>query len=252
MIMADKVTRILLDALKQAWADPAEQPLYKSGKLNGLFSSRTGASGEAASIALRDGLLQVVRTEAKGKGNVEWVRPTPRAVEFLHRHESPVEALKDLQGLLQTNRQYVPLWLAELQRDLHQLSQKIGEQANKWTHRLDGLSEQVQQALNRIEAAGAAVPDGAGADSPWAVEILTYLDRRRTSGAPGHCPLPELFAALREAHNELSVQAFHDTLRRLQDRGILRLLPFEQSPNAIPAPEYALVDGSGVLYFVTR
>ena len=54
--MADKVSTILIDALKQAWAEPAEQRLYKSGKLDGLFSSRMGVNGEAASRALRDGL----------------------------------------------------------------------------------------------------------------------------------------------------------------------------------------------------
>src|SRR5262249_13681504 len=160
-----KVTAALLEGLKQAWAEPAEQPLYKSGKINGLFSSRTGANGEAAAIALRDGLLEIVRTETKGKLTVEWVRPTPRAVEFLHRHQSPVEALKDMQAVLQTNRQYIPLWLAEFQRELHELAQRISAEAAKWSHRLDGLNEQVGKAITRLEAAGGIVPDGAGADS---------------------------------------------------------------------------------------
>src|SRR5262249_6273646 len=157
--------------------------------------------------------------------------------EFLHRHQSPVEALKDMQAVLQTNRQYIPLWLAEFQRELHELAQRISAEAAKWSHRLDGLNEQVGKAITRLEPARGIVPDGAGGASPWAVEILTYLDRRRTSGATDHCSLPELFTALREAHSELSVPAFHDTLRRLQDRGVLRLLPFENSPNTIPAPE---------------
>ena len=62
--------------LKQCLADPAEQRLFKSGKLDGLFASRTGTNAEAASRALADGLLEVVRTETKGKTTTEWVRLT--------------------------------------------------------------------------------------------------------------------------------------------------------------------------------
>src|SRR5438094_807656 len=102
--MSDKANQTLVDALKQALAEPTEQPLYKSGKLDGLFAGRVGVNGEAASLALRDGLLEVVRTETKGKLTIEWVRPTPRAVEFLQQHDSPIQALKDLQAILQTNR----------------------------------------------------------------------------------------------------------------------------------------------------
>src|SRR5215831_7946351 len=133
----DSVTETLIDGLKQALAEPGEQRLFKSGKLPGLFASRNGLSGQAVARALGDGLLEVVRTETKGKTSTEWVRATPRATEFLHEHESPVQALKDLQIILQTNQQTVPLWLAEMQRELGDLSARIGEEATKWTHRLE-------------------------------------------------------------------------------------------------------------------
>jgi len=250
--MADKVTNILIDALKQALSEPAEQRLYKSGKLDGLFAGRTGANGEAAARALGDGLLEVVRTETKGKIATEWVRATPRATEFLHQHESPVQALKDLQIILQTNQQTIPLWLAEMQRELGVLSARIGEEATKWTHRLEALSEQVEGALRRVEASEPPSPTGVAAECPWAVDALAYLDRRRSGGAGGDCSLPELFSALREQHAELSLPDFHDCLRRLHDRRALRLLPFRGSPSEIPEPEYALVDGANVLYSVCR
>ena len=96
----DKVTTILVAALKQALADPVEQRLYRSGKLSGLFAGRGGANGDAAAQALRDRLLEVVRTETKGKTVIDWVRLTPRGVDFLHDHESPVEALHDLRSYL--------------------------------------------------------------------------------------------------------------------------------------------------------
>src|SRR5438552_16959713 len=100
----DKVTEILLDALKLALAEPGEQRLFKSGKFAGLFAGRVGVNAEAAAQALRDGLLEVVRTESKGKTTTEWVRITPRAVEFLHQQESPVQALRGLRTVSQTHR----------------------------------------------------------------------------------------------------------------------------------------------------
>src|SRR6516164_6948424 len=62
---ADKTTQTLIDALKQGMAEPGEHRLYKSGKLAGLFPGRTGAHIEAARQALRDGFLEVVRSETK-------------------------------------------------------------------------------------------------------------------------------------------------------------------------------------------
>jgi hypothetical protein len=248
----EPMTEILLDALKLALAEPGEQRLFRSGKLAGLFAGRTGVNGEAATRALREGLLEVVRTETKGKATTEWVRITPRAMEFLHEQESPVQALKDLRTILQTNREAVPLWLAEMQRELHALGSRLAEEAERWTHRLDALSGQVEAALRRAEAAGRELADGVAVDVPWAVDALAYLDHRRTSGANGDCPLPELFAAVRDRHPELSITAFHDHLRRLQDRRALRLLAFAGPPSDIPEPEYALLDGANLLYYVSR
>jgi hypothetical protein len=250
--MADKVIETLLDALKQALTEPGEQRLFRSGKLDGLFPSRGGASGEAAAQAVRDGLLEVVRTDTKGKTSTEWVRATPRATEFLHRHESPVQALKDLHVVLQQTQKGVPLWLAEMQHDLQTLVGRLQDEAQRWTYRLDVLSRQVEEALRRLEDPGPVLSDGAQADAPWAQDALTYLEHRRASGARGECPLPELFAAVRENHPDLSVRAFHERLRRLHDRRALRLLPFPGPASEIPEPEYALPDGPTLLYFVAR
>jgi hypothetical protein len=241
-----------VDALKLALAEPGEQPLFKTGKLAGLFASRGGVSGEAAAQAREKGLLEVVRTESKGKTTIEWVRTTPNTVEFLHQRESPVQALRDLQIVLQTNRDAVPLWLAEMRRELQNLASRLADEAQRWTHRLDALSGQVEAALRRAEAAGPQLPDGAAADAPWALDALAYLDHRRTAGATDDCPLPELFAALRRGSPDLSVNAFHDGLRRLHDRRALRLVPFTGPPSGIQEPEYALLDGANLFYCVSR
>ncbi len=250
--MVHKVTQALIDALKQALTEPAEQRLFKSGKLDGLFTSRSGVNGEAAAHALREGLLEIVRTETKGKTTIEWVRATPRAVQFVHDQESPVQALRDLQAILQVSRDGVPLWLAEMQQNLQALAARLADEAQRWTHRLEALSRQVEKALQRAEVTGPQVADGAEADALWAQDALTYLDRRQASGASGDCPLPELFAALHEHYPDLSVAAFHERLRRLQDTRVLRLLPFAGALSQLPEPEFALLDGATLLYYAAK
>src|SRR5262249_23202238 len=101
-VATDRFTETLLDALKQALAVPGEHRLYRSGKLGGLFPGRAGVNGEAAAFALREGLLGPVRTETKGRTTIEWVRLTPRGVDYLHEHESPLRALEELRHALKT------------------------------------------------------------------------------------------------------------------------------------------------------
>lgn len=248
----DKVTEILVEALKRALGEPREQRLYRSGKLVGLFAGRTGNNGEAAGRALREGLLEVVRTETKGKVAIDWVRPTPHAVDFVHAQESPIQALRDLQDALRATRASVPDWLADMRRQLQDLSGRLTEEAGRWSHRLEVLGQRVEEALRRAEARDAPKANGQASNAEWATEALAYLDRRRQGGASDHCPLPELFAALRRQQPELSMKAFHEGLRRLHDRRALRLVPFVGLPTELPEPEYALLDGATVLYYVSR
>jgi hypothetical protein len=248
----DKVTESLLDALKLALAEPGEQRLFKSGKLSGLFPSKSGPNAEAALQALRDGLLEVVRNEAKGKTTIEWVRLTPRGVNFVHDHESPVLVLRELRSVLQSTRDGVPAWLADLRHDVQALETRVTDEVQRVLHQLEALQNRVEEALRRADASGPQVPDGVKTTVPWALEALAYLDRRRSGGAAGECSLPELFAALREQGADLSLTAFHDGLRRLRDGRALRLLPFTDPTQQLPEPEYALLDGAAMFYYVAR
>jgi hypothetical protein len=246
----DKATEALVEALKQALAEPAEQRLFRSGKLEGLFPGRSGVHTEAAHRALREGLLEVVRTETRGKTTIDWVRATPRAVQFVYDQESPLQNLRDLRSALQTTREGIPVWLAEMRRDLQALATHLTEETQRWTYRLDQLSQRVEEAIRRLEAGETAPTNGAAVS--WTQEALVYLDRRREGGAAGPCPLPELFAAVRGHHADLTLKAFHEGLRRLHDRHALRLLPFPGPAGDLPEPEYALPDGAAVLYFAAR
>lgn len=249
---ADKIIPALVEALKQALAESGEQRLFRSGKLSGLFPGRGGINSEAAARALREGLLEVVRTETKGKTVIEWVRLTPRGVNFLYEHESPVRALEELRTVLASAQNGVPHWLADLRQKLQTLSDRLSEDSTRWVHQLEALRQRVEEALRRIEGSGPRVPEGVAETVPWAAEALAYLERRREGGANGECPLPELFAALAENQPGLSVTAFHQGLRRLQERAALRLLPFAEANGELPQPEYALLHGAEVLYYAGR
>lgn len=247
----ERTTQILVEALHQALARGDEQRLYKSGKLEGLFPGRTGAAGDAAATALRDGLLETLRTETKGKTTIEWVQLTPRGVDFLHDHQSPAAALHELRKSLRLNQQAVPVWLAEMRAGLHALEERLAADAQKWQQRLEGLTRRAEDTLRRLEESAPLLPADLADAYPWAIDALNYIDRRKNGGAPDDCPLPELFAALRRAHPHLSVMVFHEGLRRLHDRRALRLQPADGVAD-LPQPEYALFDGTTVLYFAAR
>jgi hypothetical protein len=244
MPSTDRVTQTLVEALARALATPGEQRLYRAGKLDGLFPGRTGASAEAVARAREQGLLEWVRVETKGKTAIDWVRITPRGVDFLHEHESPLRALHDLRAVLQANQRAVPVCLDEMRGVLRDLEARLSADAGRWLQRLAALENRVADTLRRLEAAGPLLPDEVARDHPWAIDALNYLDRRRTSGAPDPCPLPELFAAVRQHHPALGIAAFHDGLRQLHRRKALVLLPAEDGP--LTQPEYALLDGARV------
>ncbi len=248
-----RIEQSLIEALRQALVEPSEQRLYKSGKLTGLFPSRNGVAGVAAAQALRDGLLEIVRTEIKGKTVIEWVRLTPRGVEFLHERESPLHALRELRSTLQLNQQAMPAWLTEMRGALQAMDERLAADAHKWLERLDALTRRVDETLRRLEQSAPLLPPEIAEAHPWAIDALNYLDRRRlaANGDVSRCPLPELFAALVRQHADLSVRAYHEGLRRLHERRLIQLQS-AASLDELPQPEYALLEGAAVLYYVTR
>jgi hypothetical protein len=247
----NKQTQALVDALKQALAEPGEQRLFRSGKLPGIFAGRAGLNAELAAQAIREGLLEITRTETKGKTTTEWVRVTPRGVDFLHQHESPVQALHDLRAVLQMTQEGIPVWMGDLKKELQALGDRLTQQAQKITHQIDALSLRVVDALQRAEAGAPMASVDVASVVPWGPRALEYLDKRKSSGVVNHCALPELFVALRQQQPELTITDFHAGLRRMHDRGVLRLLEVLTGDD-LREPEYALLDGATTFYHVAH
>jgi len=247
----DRVTEMLLEALKAGLARPGDHRLYKSGKLDGLFPGRSGANAEAAARALREGLIETVRTETKGKTVIDWVRVTPKAVDFLHEHESPLRVLEDLRAELRATKERVPVWSEEARRTLAELGERLAEDSTRMLQRIEALSARVEEALRRMALLGPHLPEGVAKAVPWAEEALAYLERRRAGGATGPCPLSDLFAVLAGCQNDFTIARFHDGVRRLHERRLVQLLPATAVPGEAPPAEYALFDGGHVYYYVT-
>jgi hypothetical protein len=245
----EKRDAALLDGLRAALAGD-EHRLYRSGKLDGLFASKSGLIGEAAALAIREGLLEYARTEIRGRFEFEWVRLTAKGVEYLYEHDSPRAVLGEMRDMLSAARSGIPVWQDEMLQSLERLASDITAEMARYLAKLDALTKRVDQALRRVEVS----PDlstSLQAVVSWGVDAVTHLDRRAEGGATGECPLPELFGAVRTRHAGLTVRDFHDGLRRLADNGAVRLTPWN-GPGAIPQPEYALMAEGRLLYHVGR
>ena len=227
-----------------------EHRLYRSGKLDGIFPSKTGPVGEAAALAIREGLLEYSRTETRGRFEIEWVRLTAKGVEYLYEHDSPRAVLGEMRDMLAAARSGIPMWQDEMLKSLERLASDITGEMARYLGKLDALSKRVEEALRRAEVTpefNAALQ----AIVPWGPDALAYLDRRKAGGAPGECPLPELFGAVRGKLPSLTVRDYHDGLRRLADNRAVRLTAWA-GPGAIPQPEYALMADGRLMYHVGR
>jgi hypothetical protein len=243
----DKHKFLLLEALRHGAGQNEGIRLYRSGKLPGLFAGRTREHAAVADQAVRDGLLEIVRVETRGKTTIEWVCVTPKGIEHLLQHDSPVRALEDLRETLDAHRQGVPVWVAEIRQELDNLQRRLANEVEAISQRLDRLAERALDAIQRLEQSHGPAVDSV----PWGTQALAYLEERKTAGLGATCPLAELFGAMQQRQVELSLRDFHLGLRRLHDRDVLQLLP-DTGQGPPPAPEYGLLDGNAVYHHVTR
>lgn len=245
----EKRDAILLDGLRAALSGE-EHRLYRSGKVDGLFAGKTAVAGEAAALAIREGLLEYSRTEARGRFEVEWVRLTAKGVEYLYQHDSPRAILGEMRQMLAVAQSGIPTWQDEMLRSLEKLATHITDQMAQYMDKLEALSKRIDEAMRRTEATAELSP-AMSTLVPWGVSALEYLDHRRAGGGTGGCPLPELFGAVHGKHSTITMRDFHDGLRRLADNRAVKLSPWA-GPGSIPQPEYAMMAEGKLMYLVSR
>ncbi len=245
----EKRDALLLDGLRAALSAD-EHRLYRSGKSDGLFAGKSGLPGDAAALAIREGLLEYSRTEARGRFEIEWVRLTAKGVEYLYQHDSPRAILGEMRQMLATAQSGIPMWQDEMLKSLEKLATHITDQMARHLDKLESLSKRVEEATRRSEAAP-ELKASLKELVPWGIEALAYLDHRRASGAASACPMPELFGAVRGKHPAIMMRDFHDGLRRLADNRAVTLTPWS-GPGPIPQPEYAMMAEGKLMYHVGR
>ncbi len=244
----DRRKLALLDALKTGSLERNEARLYCRGKLPGLFAQRTRMNAEIADQAVADGLLEITRVETVGKTSVEWVRVTPKGLDYLLEGETPDRVLNELRDLLTANLEGFPTWVAEMNTQIRTHMQRYADEVVAMRKRFEQLTQRVDEAIRNLEAARAPAPPG---ETPWQAETLEFLARRRQVGLGPRCPLGDLFEWLREKQLDLTIKEFHAGLKRMQDAKHVALLT-STGPGDTPGPEYALLIGSAVYYHVAR
>lgn len=241
-----KRERLLLEGLRAALGGPAEHLLYKVGKHEGLFPTKSGLSGEAAQFALSQGYLQHIRDETRGRAHLEWVSLTPKGIEFLYQHDSPKAVLEEMRELLRSARSGIPVWQEAVLKNLERFAVEVSEQMAKYLTSLDALTKRVEEVLKRYDSPPVLNQETLSV-VPWGKEVVEYLEHRKEGGATEDCSLPELFGAIRNKIPYLNLREFHEGLRRLAEATIIKLLPNE---GTIPKPEYALALEGKLMYRV--
>jgi hypothetical protein len=225
--LADKSTRLVLEALRRAAQDPAGLPLFAQKATPGLFTA-TALARQAAERCKELDLLRVVRTEPRGKAVQEVCTITPKGLDHLLTLTNPRHVLEDLvRAVEQRERQ-----LGEILAGVRQ------SQAS-----LDGLRGLAAAVLQRFDRP--AQGDGC---SP---AILKYLDDWRAGNDSKDCPLPALFRALTAHAPAVTVGQFHDALRALHEQGQIYLHPWTGPLYDLPEPAFALLTGHEVAYYAS-
>jgi hypothetical protein len=248
-LQTEKLTDCLLDALKYALAAPGEHRLFRAGKLEGLFPAKYGIGAEAARQALADGLIELTRTETKGKTLVEWVRATPRAVAYVDAHDTPKAVLRELKTMLGFARTGLPAWMVEAREEMVRAAAKFEEKSQALLERLDHLNRRVEAALRRQDATRIVADTPLVQVVPWANDVLEYLDQRDGAGAGWVCPLSELFHYVVDRQPGIVLAEFHNGLKRLHEARAIQLTP---ATAQMREPEFAMVVDGKLMGFATR
>jgi hypothetical protein len=241
-VLGDKSTAVVLAALGQAAANPEGQPLHGSKAQPGLFAG-TPVGRLAARRCLDEGLLQVLRTETRGKTALDLCAITDKGLAYLLSQVSPRQVLEDFVRALEA-------------RDAQagELLQAVGHMRST----LEGLkasAEKVLHQLGQTEKADRAGPSCNGTRSeetlPGVPAILVALKQWQDSVGSEDLPLPDLCRQAQQVAGPLSIGLFHDGLRQLHEEEHIYLHPWTGPLYAMPEPHFALLIGHEIAYYAS-
>lgn len=238
--MADKLSHLLLDALRRAALAPGGTPLIGAKAAPGLFPA-TAPARQAAQRACVDGLVRKFAADPKGKADRDCFTITDAGLAYLLRHTSPKQVLDDVARALEGRHVQIENLLSVAEEARTELAAiksvltKLGEP--------EALAPGVI-GFRTPEASARGLPD-------WLADLREHLSDWDTGGAAGDCPLPDLYRRLQVAYPVLTIGQFHDGLRELHDQEQVYLHPWTGPLYALPEPAFALLVGHEIAYYAS-
>lgn len=234
--MAIQVSSLILGALQRAAGEPDGLALVASRSAPGLFSA-SAAGKQAAQRCKDDGLLQVVRTEPKGKTPLEICALTERGLKHLLDQTSPRPVLEALlQAIERCETKLRDLVSGAAQQ--HQQLESLRALAGKLLEHLP----KNETALLPWHSNGHRKPDDI---------VLDCLRAWHGSRQLGDCPLPDLYRRAAEQSAKLTIGQYHDALRTLHERQAVYLHPWTGPLYEMPDPALAMLTGHEIAYYAS-
>ncbi len=136
--MAGKTDKLILDALTKAVGEPQGCALISTRGENGLFPPNSAAK-IAAERCLKEGYLEIIRTEQQGKTPKEICKLTAKGIQYLADQQSSRQILEDLVRVLE-----------QKQSEVEEIKEKI-DQWKGLLHSMLALAQSLQPLLQSTE-----------------------------------------------------------------------------------------------------
>jgi hypothetical protein len=241
------VEQVMLEALERALADSCPRKLHGTKASPGIFLSSSATARAAAHQCLERELLRQVAEQRIGKRLVPLFAIAPPGVAMV-LESSPVPRL--LAAMVDAADQ-----TAQSAANCGRTLQAVGQRAVELREAVERVAARVQPASHaRLStlALSASCSGPSPADRAESLqEELVKAVRTHKSRAPLEpIELPELFRQVATKFETLSIGQFHDTVRQLSGSQRLRLMPYTRAMYQLAQPEYALIVGREIMYYV--
>ncbi len=263
--MADQSTRLILEALNRAVAQPAGMPLFAAKASAGLFPA-TAKARQAAQRCREDGLIQVAANPR------ELTTITDKGLNWLLGQSSPRQVLEDFVRVLEEKQSQAAELVAAAKQMAASLDSLRGA-VERLGPMLSPANGQIHHAYRatREESVGPqpppSPPDSGGEGGSCGPTKTPIQDRSTAAGlllgdirahleqwhaqSQRDCPLPDLCRRLAESHSNLTLGEFHDALRLLHDEHQVYLHPWTGPLYDLPEPPFALLIGHEIAYYAS-